>query len=241
MSLLTVLQVADSLAAKPIDIDRAIAIGELEANRVGANGPYRIEEAALTAWGKRGYPRFDSPPVSGDWYDKHDRNSEYQMGLFASAIQKELAEWADEQPEPAAGVSEVAAPITAAMRSLAVAAVPPLASRLHTKKTPPTPYASRLESAFVYAIRSAAARIVRVRDSRRDPLQVLFKSREDFAQITAESFIEASSSRIAVRRIFTSTGPVTQPARFVNYNITLGDLITANRASYAAKIINIAF
>lgn len=242
MALLTTLQVADSLGCSGLHVDRAIAIGELEAHRVGQGGPYRIDEAAIVAWGRNGYQRVDMPTaIVRNWYDGNDRNIDYHAGNFRGQIADELKSYADAQAEPAANVTVVTVTPTARMKALAASPVPPMLTTIKTKRTPPPPFSSSIENAVIQATRSAAAGICRQRQPNRPALSVLFAGIDEFAAISREAVAAALASPINYRKSWPGkTGAFSQP-HDVRFSVSLGSLVAGNLASFTKRVVELSF
>ena len=241
MALLTILQAADSLGCTGLHIERAISLGELKAATVGVDGPYRIDEKDFSAWGQAGYPRFDLPaPLDGVWYSGRHQDIDAQTANFREALGKLLDEWMNTQAEPAANVSSVTVTPTQAMRTLAAAPVPRLLAEIKTNKPKPAQFATRLEGAMVHATRAAARRLAQAKDNRRPPLSVLFKSKAQFAELSAQAVAQALTSNITGRLFWPAKSHFEQTHR-VDYLLPLGSLVSGSAATFSRRIIELSF
>lgn len=241
MALYNVSQAGETLSTDPLHILRLNARGHLSGPRIGASGPLRFLSGDLENYVAAGAPDFEHPPLSGIWFDPNERNVAAQASLFKQKIGDAIKVFADAQAEPAATVSSVIVAPTPAMRTLASAPVPKLLGEIKRKNQLP-PFASTIESAFVFAVRQAAANVVRQRDPMRKqaPLSALYADRESYQAITAAAVVQALAETVNYRRIWPGPSAFAQP-HTVTYSLSLGSLIPGNASAFTKRIVELSF
>ena len=245
--LLDVDAVAAELGISNTEADRLVARKFIPATRIGDSGPYKIVPAALEQYVSRGAPdvRWPGEFMAGStWFNDDLRNS-------ADAFYGAVIEASKEQ---VLSDEAIRAKFAADLRSTsldfaienkgAVADVlsqPVPVSIYAPADAPKSRFSKWLEVYTTDLLRRVALQGIRTRNLMDVPVDVLYKSPEDFQAIVDEAYAEAATRRIVWSKSFTFSGPpfgVVPVGRRASFLFSLSNVFTP---AAKARLIALAF